>query len=100
MPEIPERRRAALRAALDDLVLGKRPDLMIWVREYGDSGAQLVVQPDDIWTHGWTDYAERPDGTAYGSVPIWTTVESPSDLTAEFEVASDGSVYLTDVHVL
>jgi hypothetical protein len=48
----------------------------------------------------WTDYAERADGTAYGSVPIWTTSESPSDLSAEFEIAADGTAELTDLHVL
>jgi hypothetical protein len=41
-----------------------------------------------------------PNGTAYGSMPIWTTTESPSDLSAEFEIAADGSVELTDVHGL
>jgi len=77
-----------------------RPDLLTWVRQYGESGAQLVVQPEDIWAHRWTDYAERPDGTAYGSIPIWTITESPSDLSAEFEIAADGRVELTNVHVL
>jgi hypothetical protein len=100
MTEIPARHRVALRAALDDLVAGRRPDLLTWVREYGESGAQLVGQPEDIWTHRWTDYGERPDGTAYGSVPIWTTMESPSDLSAEFEIAPDGRARLTDLHVL
>jgi hypothetical protein len=89
-----------LRDALDALAAGTRPDLLTWVREYGESGARLVVQPDDILARRWTDYAERPDGTAYGSMPIWTTTESPSDLSAEFEIAADGSVELTDVHVL
>jgi hypothetical protein len=35
-----------------------------------------------------------------GSVPIWTTTESPSDLSADFEIAVDGAAELTDVHVL
>ena len=100
MAEIPARHRFAIRAALDDLVAGRRPDLLTWVREYGDSGAQLVAQPEDIWAHPWTDYAERPEGTACGSVPLWTTMASPSDLSAEFEIAPDGTAYLTDLHVL
>lgn len=100
MNEIPARHRLALRSVLDDLVSGLRPDLLAWVREYGESGAELVMQPEDVWTHAWTDYAERADGTAYGSVPLWTTKESPSDLSAAFEVAADGTVRLTDVHVL
>lgn len=99
MAETPARCRTDLSAAISDLVTGTRPDLLTWVREYGESGAQLVAQPEDIWTHSRTDYVERADGTAYGSVPIWTTAESPSDLTAEFEIAADGSVHLTDVHV-
>ena len=100
MTEIPARHRVALRAVLDDLVTGVRPDLLTWVRQYGESGAELVIQPEDVGTHACTDYAERADGTAYGSVPIWTTTESPSDLSAEFEIAADGTVQLTDVHVL
>jgi hypothetical protein len=100
MTEIPARHRAAVRAALDDLVAGRRPDLLTWVREYGESGAELVVQPDDIWTHRWTDYSERPNGIAYGAVPIWTTTESPSDLSAEFEITPDGSAHLTDLQAL
>jgi hypothetical protein len=100
MAEIPARHRPALRAALDDVAARMWPDLLTWVRQYGESGAQLVVQTEDIWAHRWTDYAERPDGTAYGSIPIWTITESPSDLSAEFEIAADGRVELTNVHVL
>lgn len=100
MGEIPKRHRAALGAALDQLVTGDRRELLTWVPAYGRSGAELVTQPDEIWNHQWTDYAEREDGSAYGSVPLWTTDESPSDLSAEFEVTPSGAVSLTDVHVL
>jgi hypothetical protein len=89
MTEIPSRHRVALRSVLYDLLAGMRPDLLTWVRRYGESGAELVVQPEDVWTHAWTDYAERADGAPYGSVPIWMTTESPSDLSAEFEMAAD-----------
>lgn len=56
MGEIPERHRAALGAALDQLVAGDR--------------RELVTQPDEIWNHQWADYAEREDGSAYRSVPL------------------------------
>ena len=88
MTEIPARRRVALRAGPGDLVTGVRRDLLAWVRQYGESGAELVMQPEDAGTHAGADYAERADGTGYGSVPVWTTAESPGDLSAEFR---DGS---------
>jgi hypothetical protein len=100
MSEIPARHRVTLRSVLDDLVRGARPDLLTWDREYGESGAELVVQAGDAWTHAWTDYADRADGTAYGFWPLWPSPESPSDPSAEFEVAADGTVRVTDVHVL
>jgi len=39
---IPSELRPALRVALRALVAGERPDLLIWVTEYGDSGATLI----------------------------------------------------------
>jgi hypothetical protein len=33
-------------------------------------------------------------------VPLWTTDESPSDLSAELTVRPDGVVTLDDVHVM
>jgi hypothetical protein len=33
-------------------------------------------------------------------VPLWTTEESPSDLSAEFEIDPEGVVTLDDVRVL
>jgi hypothetical protein len=86
--------------ALDQLAVGDRPELLTWVSDYGQSGTELVIQPDEIWNHHWTNYAEREDGSAYGSVPLWTTDQSPSDLSAEFEVTPFGAVLLTVVHVL
>jgi hypothetical protein len=81
----PQRHRAALRAALDQLAAGDRPEVLTWVAAYGHSGTELVTQPDEIWTHRWTDYREREDGSAYGSMPLWAAGQSPSDLSAEFE---------------
>jgi hypothetical protein len=33
-------------------------------------------------------------------VPLWTTDESPSDLSAEVDVTPDGIATITGVHVL
>ncbi|RHW22399.1 hypothetical protein D0Z08_31590 [Nocardioides immobilis] len=79
---------------------GERPSLLTWVRNYGSTGAVLTVQPDDVWTHPDSDLEIRPDGTAYGVVPLWTTEESPSDIAAEFEVDTRGRAEILDVRVL
>lgn len=79
---------------------GRRPDLLVWVRNYGASGAELVPQPEAIWDHPETDYLPRQDGTVAIVVPLWTSEESPSDLSAELEITASGAVALTDVHVL
>lgn len=97
---IPKEIRPALREELDALVRGERPALLTWVENYGAAGAELVRQPDEVWSHPVSDVQHRPDGTAWGCVPLWTTDENPSDLTAEFEVSSAGLVALTDVRVL
>ena len=97
---IPDRYRAAVRAELDALVRGERPALLTWVNAYGPSGAVLIVQPEDIWTHPESKVELRHDGTAWGVVPLWTTEECPSDLSAEFEVDAQGGVEIRDVHVL
>lgn len=100
MGVIPEEHRPAVRAALDELVAGGRPDLMVWLRRYGDSGAELAPQPDAVWEHRLTEVVERGDGTLAFNLPLWTAQESPSDLSAEGEIDADGAVRLTDVHVL
>ena len=98
--EVPRRRRQALRVALDELVAGRRPEMLTWVRKYGRFGTELLRQPDEIWSHRWTDYAERSDGSAYGSLPLWTIDQSPSDLSVVFEIGADSSAQLTDLRVL
>lgn len=70
------------------------------VTAYGASGAVLIAQPDAIWTHPDSQVESRHDGTAWGVVPLWTTEESPSDLSAEFEVDAAGRVEIRDVRVL
>ena len=100
MGTIPVEHRTALRAALDELVTGHHPELLTWVRDYGESGAQLVRQPDEMWQHPLTDWLELDDGGASAVLPLWTTDESPSDLSAECEVTCTGNATITDVHVL
>ena len=97
---VPESLRGAVGAELRSLVRGERPELLTWVREYGARGATLIEQPDDIWTHRYSDVTETDDGGWFIVVPLWTTEESPSDLSAELAVASDGTAHLLDVHVL
>jgi hypothetical protein len=100
MGQIPEAHRAALRTALDDLVAGRHPELLTWVKDYGESGTELIAQPDDIWEHPWTDYEPRDDGSAYIVFPLWTRDESPSDLSAVCELDASGRATGLDVHVL
>jgi len=97
MSVVPEQYRDAIQTELDALVGGRRPDLMTWVTAYP---AQLVRQPDLIWSHVESEVVERDDGTAFGVLPLWTTDESPSDLSVEFEIDSQCTVTLSDVHVL
>ena len=97
---IPERLRPVIRAALDALVAGGEPELLTWVKAYGPSGAELVQQPEAIWDHPDTDCLERGDSSAFVVVPLWTTDESPSDLSAECEVTPAGVAEVIGVHVL
>ena len=39
-------------------------------------------------------------GGWWAVVPLWTSAESPSDLSAELEVGTDGEARILDVHVL
>ena len=96
MRTVPESSRAAIRRELDALAAGERPHVMLWVHEYP---AVLVRQPDDIWTHRLTDFKRREDGSAWAELPLWSTNESPSDLTASIEVSATGHVSIRDVRV-
>ncbi|HXH81166.1 DUF7668 domain-containing protein [Nocardioides sp.] len=100
MATVPTGFRDALRIELEALVAGERPDLLAWVREYGGPEVSLIRQPDEIWTHSATDIEERADGSAFGVLPLWTTGESPSDLSAEFEIDPGGTATIEDVRVL
>lgn len=100
MAAIPRAVRPAARHELDALVAGERPELLYWVRRYGTRGTSLVRQPESIWDHPFTDFLVREDGSCYGAAPLWTVDESPSDLSVEFEISADGTVLLTNVHVM
>ncbi|SMO55864.1 DUF7668 domain-containing protein [Propioniciclava tarda] len=100
MGTVPSRFRPPLGAQLSALVQGDLPDLLVWVSRYGAAGATLIEQPLEIWTHPLTQFASRQDGSHFAALPLWTTTESPSDLTAEIEISTDGSVTITDVHVM
>jgi hypothetical protein len=74
--------------------------MLAWVREYGDHGATLVTQPDEIWAHPSTEATPRLDGGWHVVLPLWTSEAAPSDLSAEVVVSPDGVARLIDVHVL
>jgi hypothetical protein len=87
MGVVPDHLRPAIRQELDALVRGEGPE--------------FVLQPDDIWTHEWTDAELLPDGRCHVLLPVWATDESPSDLTAEVHVGTDRrATPLYDLHVL
>lgn len=90
----------ALRRELDVLVDGDLPDLLLWVRRYGDTGTTLVCKPALIWSHLRSSFVRRTDGSFHGELPLWTTDESPSDLCVEVEISCGGVVSLTDLHAL
>lgn len=79
---------------------GDLPELLVWVREYGASGAVLVDQPSEIWEHRDSDATRMDDGRWHVVVPLFTEEEHPSDLSAEIIVNQDGSAVIQDVHVL
>ena len=73
--------------------------MLLWVRRYGPRGATLVPQPDEIFEHRFTDAIETVQGGWALDLPLWTTEESPSDLTASLTVAADGTVTIDDIRV-
>lgn len=97
---VPIELRPALAEVLQQLVGGEFPDMLHWVGEYGSRGATLVQQPRAIWSHRWTSVTRTSDGGWHIVLPLWTTDESPSDLSAELVVEPSGAVQLHDVHVL
>lgn len=63
-------------------------------------GCDALRQPEEIWSHTYADAVQTRDKGWYVTVPLWTTDESPSDLSAEVLVQSDGIARLHAVHVL
>lgn len=86
---------------IDDLVAGRVPfEKLRRVREYEHTGATLVRPPDAIWSHQRADAVAVATGGWHIVLPLWTTEESPSDLSAKVRVDADGTAELLDVHVL
>jgi hypothetical protein len=100
MGVVPDELRAPIRELLAALVRGDMPNQLTWVRNYGSGGTRLVAQPEAIWTHRFTDVVRRDDGGWHVVLPLWTVDESPSDLSAEVGVGSDGTAEILGVHVL
>lgn len=100
MAEVPESIRGAVASELDALLRGDRPEHLVWVREYRESGAVLVEQRPAIWTHQYTDAVATTAGGWHVIVPLWTEDEQPSDLSAEFLVDPEGRATLSGVRVL
>lgn len=97
---IPEHLRPAVARQLDRLVQGQLPELLTWVRQYGQGGAVLIAQPNELWEHAGCDAVRTDSGGWHLVVPLWTTEESPSDLSAELIASPDGEVQITDIRVL
>jgi hypothetical protein len=97
---IPVELRATISSQLDLLVRGELPELLTWVMDYGPEGAHLIPQPDEIWTHKSSDAGPMTGGGWWAVVPLWTSAESTSDLSAEVEVGAAGEARILDVHVL
>ena len=100
VPMVPVELRAAVRGQLERLVAGEMPEQLVWVENYGRTGAVLVPQPDLIWEHPWSDAVPTDDGGWHVVVPLFTETESPSDLSAEIIIDPTGTAAVYDVHVL
>jgi len=100
VPPVPADVRAAVFEQLDRLVRGELPDLLIWVRRSGQNGATLVAEPTTALDHSSADAVMTGDGGWHVVVPLFTTDESPSDLSAEVLVDASGQARIVDVRVL
>ncbi len=97
---LPEHLRPAVAAEIDRLVRGEHPELLLWVHRYGAHGATLVPQPADIFDHRLADAVEAVQGGWALDLPLWTTEESPSDLTVSLTVTAAGMVTIDDLRML
>lgn len=97
---VPLHLRAAVRVELDALVRGERPEMLTWVKEYGENGATLVIQPKEIWDHPDSSWGTVDAGGWWVTLPLWTVTECPSELSAELGIDVSGKATLEDVHVM
>lgn len=101
MADIPLPLRPVLARLVDDVVAGRvPPEKLTWVRQYGSTGATLVPPPEAIWSHEWSDAVPVDSGGWHVVLPLWTTEESPSDLSMEVGTDAEGRAKLLDIHVL
>jgi hypothetical protein len=113
---VPERFRPALEAVVERLAAGdyeglKRDgidphpdaDLSYWIRDYGPSGATVVLLPEEAWASADAIETVVPGEWAV-VVWLWTREEGRSDLAMEATVTEspDGgaSVVVDNIHVL
>jgi hypothetical protein len=78
-------------------------DLGLWIRQYGPSGATVVPLPPEAWTSSEAIAIDGQPGVWAIVVDIWTTDESPSDLTLEATVTESAegiSVTVDNLHVM
>ena len=78
--------------------------MMLWAHRYRprgepDRSAILIDQPDEIFDHRYTSVIEMDHGGCALDLPLWTTEESPSDLTVSMTVDVDGAVRIDDLRV-
>ncbi|MEH3075055.1 MAG: hypothetical protein PGN11_00005 [Quadrisphaera sp.] len=97
---VPEHLRAAVRVELDALVRSERPEMLTWVREYGEDGATLVIQPEEIWDHPASTWGPVDAGGWWVTLPLWTVTECPSELSAELGIDISGKATLETVRVM
>ncbi|MBC3762191.1 RidA family protein [Quadrisphaera oryzae] len=95
-PAVPEHLRAAVFTELEALRRGERPDQHHTVVAVYD-GPVLIEQPDDIWEHPWSEVTTTDEGGWEVAVPLWTTIGSPSELTAIVDVDPEGRATLADI---
>jgi hypothetical protein len=81
-------------------VNGELPEMLHWVREYGATGATLIEQPPAVFDHPHANAVALSAGGWHVVVPLFTTDELPSDLSAELVVGPTGEARITGVHVL
>ena len=93
---VPVAIRDAIAEQLSALVRGELPELLDEVEAYP---AVLVDQPEDIWSHRQTWWSSGNGGWFVVDLPLWTEAQSPSDLTASFDVSPEGTATITNVHV-